>query len=350
MKFDFAIGNPPYQEEAPGESTSDKPIYHYFMDAVCTVADNVELITPARFLFNAGATPKDWNKKMLNSEHFKVIHYESDAKKVFPSSTFTGGVAVSYISNDKKFSPVRVFIPYNELNSACQKVVNFKGFSAFSNIISGRTPYQFTEQMHLENPNAKDCLSDGHYYDISSNAFASLPDVFLDKKPDDAQKYYRVLGRKNNARAYCWIKKSYAKGRNTEYIGKWKVFLPKANGASGMLGVVPARLISMPAVGMPEDIATDTFVFIGPFENKNEAEACLKYIKGKFSRVLLGTLKVTQINSRETWVNVPLQDFTDKSDIDWSKSIADIDQQLYRKYALTQDEIGFIESKVKEME
>ena len=117
-----------------------------------------------------------------------------------------------------------------------------------------------------------------------------------------------------------------------------------------MLGKEAARLISKPVIGEPDDIATDTFICVGPFSCKAEASAALKYINGKFARVLLGTLKVTQINSKETWANVPLQDFTPASDIDWSASIPDIDRQLYAKYHLSEEEIAFIESKVKEME
>lgn len=71
--------------------------------------------------------------------------------------------------------------------------------------------------------------------------------------------------------------------------------------------------------------------------------------KTKFLRVLLGVLKITQDNNREVWRMIPLQDFTDKSDIDWSKSISEIDQQLYKKYGLDDDETEFIESHVKEM-
>lgn len=75
----------------------------------------------------------------------------------------------------------------------------------------------------------------------------------------------------------------------------------------------------------------------------------MKYIKTKFARTLLGTLKVTQHNPSETWANVPLQDFTVSSDIDWSKSIAEIDQQLYAKYGLSAAEINFIETTIKPM-
>lgn len=89
---------------------------------------------------------------------------------------------------------------------------------------------------------------------------------------------------------------------------------------------------------------------VGKFETLAEAIAVLKYIKSKFARTLLGTLKVTQDNPRETWLNVPLQDFTEKSDIDWSKSVAEIDQQLYKKYHLSDEEIAFIDSMIKPME
>lgn len=102
MKFDFVIGNPPYQQEQ--ESTdingSSKnyapPVYNLFMDAANEIADKVELIHPARFLFNAGSTPKAWNTKMLNDEHFKVLEYEPNSDKVFPglSVPIKGGIAL----------------------------------------------------------------------------------------------------------------------------------------------------------------------------------------------------------------------------------------------------------------
>lgn len=64
---------------------------------------------------------------------------------------------------------------------------------------------------------------------------------------------------------------------------------------------------------------------------------------------MFGILKRTQANTPGKWQWVPLQDFTSTSDIDWSKSVADIDRQLYAKYNLEEKEIAFIESHVKEM-
>ena len=94
---------------------------------------------------------------------------------------------------------------------------------------------------------------------------------------------------------------------------------------------------------------THTFLGLGGFDSKEEAESALKYIKCRFARALLGVLKVTQYLNADKWKYVPLQDFTPASEIDWSQSIPDIDRQLYAKYGLDENEIAFIESHVKEM-
>jgi len=121
--FDYVIGNPPYQEEfsSDGNKTYAAPVYNNFMDAVDDVAEHVELIHPARFLFNAGSTPKAWNKKMLEDPHFKVLKYEEDATKVFPNTDIKGGVAVTYRDSTKEFGAIKVFTKYDELNSVLKE-------------------------------------------------------------------------------------------------------------------------------------------------------------------------------------------------------------------------------------
>lgn len=97
MKFDFVIGNPPYQGEPEGNNTNySGPVYHYFMDAAYSLSDKVELIHPARFLFNAGGTRKDWNQKMLNDPHFKILKHEPVSANLFPGTDIKGGVVISY--------------------------------------------------------------------------------------------------------------------------------------------------------------------------------------------------------------------------------------------------------------
>lgn len=121
--------------------------------------------------------------------------------------------------------------------------------------------------------------------------------------------------------------------------------LPAANG-SGTLG----EPLSSPLVVDPQVAVTQTFITIGAFDDEATADACLKYVKSKFARALLGVLKITQHNPAKVWKYVPLQDFTSGSDIDWTKSTPEIDQQLYANYGLDDDEIAFIEAKVKPME
>ena len=152
-----------------------------------------------------------------------------------------------------------------------------------------------------------------------------------------------IYGRSNNQRLIKYLDKKYLDGHPNLY--KYKVILPKSNG-SGKLG----ETLSSPIVAWPGIGHTQTFISIGSFDSNYEAEACLKYIKTKFVRLLLGTLKATQDNKKDTWANIPLQDFTDNSDIDWSKSIEEIDRQLYKKYELDQTEIDFIEKMIKPME
>ena len=336
MNFDTIIGNPPYQVIATGDANGSDPIYHLFIDAGKQFCSRETLIHPARFLFNAGKTPKDWNQKVLNDDHFKVVGYWANSSQMFPDVDIKGGVAITHWDNKTDFGKIGTFVAFEELRSILKKVKNDE-FKTFSDLVYGRDLYKLTETLYKENPFAENRQSKGHRYDCGSNVFDVFPELFYDEKPNDKKEYARVLGRANNVRIEKWFRKDYLK--IPDNFDFYKVFVPKSNG-SGAIGEV----LSTPMVG-----CTTTFLNIGKFETKFEAESCLKYIKTKFARTMLGTLKVTQDNPRETWLNVPLQDFTANSDIDWSKSIPEIDKQLYKKYGLSKDEIEFIESKVREM-
>ena len=341
------IGNPPYQEETKGDSSSSTPIYHHFMEEAYKVARRVSFITPARFLFNAGQTPKHWNKKMLEDQHLKIEYYERDSSKVFANTNIVGGVAVTYRDADEDFGATKLFITIPELNSIAKKVENVSSIGSLSHIAYARTSYKLSNDLYLEHPEARDLLSKGHAYDISTNIFDNLNFIFLDTKPDNANDYLQVYGIQKNKRVLKWVKANYIEDHPN--LSKYKVFQGKSNGASGVLGKTPARMITPPIVMPPKVLHTQTFMSFGAFDTEFEAISTAKYIRAKFARVLLGILKVTQDNPISTWAYIPLQDFTSASDIDWSKSIHEIDQQLYKKYGLNATEIEFIESHVKEM-
>ena len=343
MKFDFVIGNPPYQEEYNGQSTGANSIYHLFMDASYAISDKVMLITPARFLFNAGSTPKQWNNRMLNDPHLKVCHYESDCSVIFSNVDIKGGVAVTYHDVTQDFGAIEIFTPYELLNTAFRRVASTDGFVSISSVIVTSFAYHFTNVLYEQKPFLRGRQSKGHDFDLKSNVFEKMPEIFFAEKPDDGENYIRILGRANNQRTYRFVNRRFV--NNVSNLDSYKLFFAKAAGNGSFGEVFPPSII-----GQPADGSTETFLSIGAFSTIEEAKNAQKYICTKFARAMLGVLKITQDVTPEKWKFVPLQDFTPISDIDWSKSISEIDRQLYAKYGLTREEIAFIESHVKEME
>lgn len=339
MNFDTIIGNPPYQETMAG--TSDNPIYNLFYDKAFELCKKVSLITPARYLFNAGKTPKEWNKKMLNDEHLKITFYEQDSSKLFPGTDIKGGLAITYRDINKSFGKIGFFTNYTELKGILEKVKS-TDFKTLANLVYAPESYRLSKKLHEEHPEIKSKLSKGHDFDVTSNIFSKLDKLFTNEKPNDENNYIQIIGLEGSNRVYKYIRNEYIMPHDN--LMKYKVFVPKSNG-SGAIGEV----LSTPLIGQPLIGHTQTFISIGSFDTEYEANSLLKYLKTKFARTMLGTLKVTQDNKKATWLNVPLQDFTATSDIDWSKSIPEIDKQLYKKYGLSADEVKFIESKVREM-
>lgn len=365
MKFDAVVGNPPYQDE--DETNNRKtPIYPYFYDSAYAIGNKAILISPARFLFDAGLTSKDWNKKMLNDKHLKVLFYEDDASKVFPNTDIKGGVAVIYRDSKVKFGPIGQFIKSDAVSKLFQRISKYNIQSLTTIMIGGRADFLMNEKFHKAFPNAKSDLlkaiqntasqkgknvpnelAPNSDNEIVTSTLEILSYAFLSEKPMDATDYYEVVGVIKNKRVSGWIKKEFLSTRRPtkNNIDYFKVFIPSGMG-SGKFG----ETISQPIVGRPAVTCTPTFLRIGMFQNEETAINCAKYLKSKFSRAMLGIKKVTQHSAVPVWEFVPLQDFTSNSDINWSKTVSEIDQQLYEKYNLSVDEIKFIEEKVQPME
>ena len=343
MNTDIIIGNPPYQDNAVGEQkTYNGPIYNLFMDCAYTACDVVEMIHPARFLSNAGSTPKAWNKKMLEDKHLNICDYFAKSEKLFDDTDIKGGVAISLRDAEVDNGAIGLFTPYPELNAIIQAVVNNQNFKSMSDIVVSRTAYRFTDKMHEDHPEAISQLSNGHPYDMSTNIFKRLPQVFFDEKPNDGHDYVLILGRTDNNRILKYVRLDYI--NPVKNLEGYKIFLSKANG-TGAFG----ETLTPPIIGAPHVGNTETFISIGNFASENEAKALMKYVSTKFARTLLGALKTTQDITPEKWKYVPLQDFSDKSDIDWSLPVDEIDEFLYKKYALSSAEISFINEKVQAM-
>ena len=326
MKFDAVVGNPPYQEDTGTNFAT--PVYHHFIEAAKSLNPNVvTLIHPARFLFNAGATPKDWNQRMLHDPHLSVPMYEADSQKVFGGVDIKGGVAITFWNRNNSSGGLGgKFITHAEIGTILDKVGD-GGFDILVTSAGGSPTVRYTDKLGRRRS----------YFRTS--AFFDMPDFFVDK--ENVTHNVKIIGlQRGNRRTERYVERKVLNDLN---IDKWKVLLPEANGG-GSFGVLGTPILAGPSVG-----STESFIQVGSFKTKDEAQRCMNYIKTRFCRFLLGTLKVTQHNPKNTWKNVPLQDFTANSDLDWSCSIAEIDQQLYKKYGLDQHEIDFIETRVKEM-
>ncbi|SHJ06385.1 Eco57I restriction-modification methylase [Tessaracoccus bendigoensis DSM 12906] len=343
-KFDVVIGNPPYQEDSETAPNRREPLYPKFMDAAFEVGEKAVLITPARFLSNSGQTKAAWNKKMLADKHLQVAYHAPDSSSLFPGTDIKGGIAVTYRDSAQEIGPIGTFLggATTGMASVIGKV-DARGEESFYKIVSSRALYRYSDLAIAERSEITDVVPKGAGNQVTPSSFIALDEViFFDAEPSDGRDYVQVVGSSASKRTIRWLRSDYISAPDSR--SRFKVLVAKANN-SGAFG----ETLSSPFVAGPGVTHTDTFLTVGPFDSDQEAEACLAYLKTKFARALLSVLKTTQNNARSVWKLIPLQDFTSSSDIDWTKPIPEIDQQLYAKYGLDTEEIAFIEDNVKPM-
>lgn len=330
MEFDAIVGNPPYNvnDGGGGQGASASPIYNYFIETAKKINPLfVSMICPSKWFFG-GKGLDAFRENMLSDEYICYIHDYLDANDCFPSVAIAGGVC--YFLWDKNYkgdcnitstidgsttSSIRplkekncdVFIRYTE-GIAILKSVRKYLEKSFSDLVSIRNPYNFATNFRGKKSGAIKC------YNSESFGFVEEEDIIGDKT----------------------------------LLNEYKVFVSYANGNA--IKKIPYSVISVPFLGKPKEICTDTYLQIGPLKNVNEGRNICLYMKTKFFRFLVCLKKGSPVASKSVYQFVPLQDFTTSSDIDWSKSVPEIDLQLYKKYNLSPEEISFIEKMIKPME
>lgn len=338
LKFDVVIGNPPYQKKELGGNLNYMPsIYPNFIDKSFNIGHIAELITPAKFLFGAGKYQKGWINKILNNDHLKVVYFNQKSKEVFSEVDIKGGVAVSYFDDSLNFGKIGTFIPYKELDNIVKKVQSKTDGDLSKEVVSSCT--RLSDIAIKLNPDILDLING--VLTLRPNSFEKFYGKIFFNEPQTSDSV-KILGRFHNKRVWLWVDRKLIK--TPDNFSTYNVLITSVSG-NGFYGERLAPTIISP----PDTGYTNSFRAIGNFEEKEEAEALTKYLKTRFLRSLIGVLKSTHQFPPKVFKYVPLQDFTNASDIDWSKSIHDIDSQLYEKYHLNDDEIGFIESHVKEM-
>lgn len=332
MKFDVIIGNPPYQLSDGGAQASAKPIYQKFVQSAKKLKPHyLTMIIPARWM-TGGKGLDEFREEMIYDRHLTVLHDFANSEDCFSGVDIKGGICYFLWERDREskcdiyrhdcngvsFSQRYlvedgddIFIRYPELVSIKNKVWKNKAIS-FESIVSSRKPYGLATDFFV-NP-----------------AKFGLPPIY--DKP--IKNGFSILGLVSLKRVTKYIPNDYPLPKK-DGVNKYKLFIGKSYGC-GEIGEGPAT----PVLATPGELCTETFLEIGTFDTRTEAENVMSYLSTKFFRCLVGIKKQTQDATKQVYRYVPMQDFSKP----WT------DEELYKKYNLSQEEIDFIESMIKPME
>lgn len=342
MKFDAVVGNPPYMEMDGGAQASASPIYQYFIKGAKELKPNyTSFIIPTRW-YAGGKGLDDFRDEMLNDKNIKVLHDFLNPETIFPNTNIRGGVCYflwdSSYDNKKGLTKV-VTHEANEIVGEIYRPLKIEG----SDIL--------IRDLRAINVLGKVCVDSKETtiaHHMSPRKPFGIDGNFIktDKFNETSIKLKNPIKCYGKAKIVGYIEGNCVKSHK-EWIDVWKVCLPYANNIGTELNDDNQNTF----VSEPNSVCTETFLVCGAELNLDEKSATnlSVYLKTKFARLLHSLAKVSQHGTSKTYKFVPLQDFTKKSDIDWSKSVSEIDKQLYAKYNLTENEINFIEEKIKPM-
>ena len=344
ITFDAIVGNPPYQEDDGGAQKSAKPIYNYIVEISKKMNPAyITLITPTRW-FAGGKGLDVFRNKMLNDVHIRELHDFLHPEEVFPDINNRGGIC--YFLMDKTYDNTTSLVDVithdkDDTVRQARRPMKTRDLEIFIRDSQAITILDKIIPAGTQTETLEKYISPRKPFGIESNI---VKDGIFHKTEDGLHDPVHCLGK---GMKYGYIERSLVKSHK-DLINAWKVFIPRANNIATELNDDNLNTI----IGEPNDICTEAYMVAGAklCTKRIEAENLAKYFHSKFARFLHGLAKASHDATSKTYRFVPLQDFTENSDIDWSKSIADIDKQLYAKYGLTAEEIAFIESMIKPME
>ena len=331
MKFNAIVGNPPYQVmDGGGAGTSAVPVYNRFIGIAKKIQPQyLSMILPAKW-YTGGKGLDDFRNEMLHDKHISYLADFADSRDCFPTVDIAGGICYflwdklhngpcSFVNVDKKqrSSDIRhldaqeSFIRNSEAVAIIQKV---KAERFFSSIVYSRNPFSITNA------------------DLTtSSVFNGSVSVFSSK-------------------GVFYVSPNTIKS-NRELIGRWKVIVSKtaAEHAGQADKEGRKRVLSRITILAPNEVCSESYLLVSICQNKAEAQNVVSYLKTRFVRFLLSTILLTQNIAKDKFAYIPVLEFSDNTDIDWNRTISELDIQLYAKYHLTKEESAFIESVIKPM-
>ena len=348
MKIDAIIGNPPYQVLDGGEASEDAaaPIYHKFVKSAFELGDTVSMIIPSKWMVGGRSELRSFLEEMKDNTGLAYIKDYRDDRSIFPSAHNDSGICYFRWHKNKTIQGIdytyvslegeEVQANVNLRNDFCDfvlrdirvipilnKVHSHKSVS-FSSIVSKTRPFGLRKDLF--------------------NSPEKYPKLHLSSAPfEGAIKIFGVKGRKGGAKRVSGYITSQSVTDKYKAVEQYKLFFTTTYSSDAM--IPPAHIQAMPG-----EICTETFLLIGPFASEYEMKCCSSYMKTTFFRFILSLGHGTMQVNKNVFSLLPMQDFSEKSEIKWTLSTNEIDRQLYRKYGLTPQEIAFIEEKVKPMQ
>lgn len=336
MQFDVIIGNPPYQLADDGFGTSAAPIYQHFVTQAKALEPRyMSMVIPARW-FAGGKGLDEFRESMLSDDRVRSIDDYLSASDVFPGVGLKGGICV-FLWDRENRGRSSVTTHFNgEQPSTVERELLEGGVDVFIRFNQGLSILK--KVVGVETGQSQSLmLPDNLRFDrlVSSRKPFGLGTTFKGKTIKTAKDDLLIY--QNGGTGYV-SRDSVKNGR--QYVDRWKIFTGRAAPGTGNRDTYPHRIISTPFLGEPDTISSETYLCIGPFDTKAEAESALSYLSCRLTRLLILLHKPSQDTTRKVYTFVPTQAWTQR----WT------DAALYEKYGITEDEIAFIEKVVRPLE
>ena len=319
MKFDYVIGNPPYQISDGGAGVSATPIYNRFIEAIKTTHPGaICLIIPAKW-YSGGKGLDKFREEMLGDRHISTLVDYSNSLDVFPNVDVAGGVCY--------------FVWKEAYNGKC-KYTNYRNGKATT---AYRDLNEF--QTFIRYPVASEIVKK-----VKEDGELTLDKVVSSRKPFGLATTAKPMKTGDVILRYNGGRGPYKRTEirvGTEMIDQWKIIISRltAEHAGQPAKDGKYRVLSTMELLKPGEICSETYLVAGAFDSKEEATNYMDYLKTQFVRFLILQIAMTQQLSKASFAFVPCQDFTRK----WT------DKQLFEKYGLSSEEVNYIQGMIKEM-